>query len=754
MIARRWAALLRAAVLLVLVQFVAASAIAGPNGFDFDEDDGDDQHVEAKLIADHSTVAPGRTFRIGVQYTIDPHWHIYWRNPGDAGTPTDFSIKKDPLLTVGPLMWPAPIRFETPGPIINFGYEERVLLWRDVTLSAEAKPGSELKLEGASDWLMCKELCIPGETTIELTLKVGSEPAKSDAWDQFEAARAATPTSHEVAAWDGSIEPLKLTAKVEGSTVSVAGDVPVGYDPASVHLYPWPGSPIEAARPKSVTSGATQFSFDLPIKRLKGAKGKEPAPIVTIVVPGLGDKPALSYDVTLPALPGAEASASKSSVGSPTAPSKGGSLGSADIAAPSKGLFGLLLLGFLGGLILNVMPCVLPVISLKILGLVKQSGQSSTSIFRHGMVFTLGIWASFMALAIPLFVVRLQGKQAGWGEIFQYPDFNLGLLILLVVFGHSLLGIFEVATPTALAGKIQGVAKKKGYWGSFGNGILATVLATPCMAPFLAGAMGYALSAEPVVIPIFFTSVALGLASPYILLSLNPAWTKFLPKPGEWMDKLKSLMGLAMISAAIFPFNTLSLNALNIDGEGARIDKFPTYLLLFVTSLSLGTIIVGQWTGPLMSSGRRWLLRLLAVGIAVWTYWMFLAEPMYHLRTGTAPDQIDWVKFTPETLDEHLSSGQTVFMDFTAAWCTTCQFNEGNAIDTQSVRAALKDHGIVAMKADWTRKDPDIGAMLARYKRPGVPFYIIFPQGKTDNPIILPELLTEGTVLEALERAG
>jgi thiol:disulfide interchange protein/DsbC/DsbD-like thiol-disulfide interchange protein len=736
--------------------------------------------VRAKLVADSDPVAPGQTFRLGVLYELDPGWHIYWENPGDAGFPTEISLKTPEGFRLGSLQWPAPHRSVAPGDIVTYGYEKSVLLWMEASVPADAALGSTVEIAGKTDWLECDpHKCVPGKNhQLSLKLSVAEKAVPSPHAARFDEAAAKTPRPVDLAAEDS---PLRASLEtVDGKTFFVLRSGPIlpVAQPAleaGGHALTFfsRGGPTLLA-PQATLEEGGGFMVRLPLA--SSSKAGEAISGVLTVPDASGAKPGLAVlDVNFSMV-----AAQKLATEGASSPSNAAKQGTAGAAASSaagvtlrqdfvsqglgsaanQNLFIMLIVAFLGGLILNIMPCVLPVISLKILGLVRQGGEDPKRIFKLGLVFALGVWASFMALAIPLAIARAAGERAGWGLIFQNADFNLGLYVFLIIFGLSLMGIFEMPIPGFAQSAAAGAHRKEGYGAAFLNGCLAVLLATPCMGPFIGPAVGVALTQSVGAIPLFFTAIALGLASPYIILSAKPAWTKFLPKPGEWMVNVKLLMGFAMMSAAIFPFHVLASKHGKLLTEAFKnkdledpVSAFPTMLALFGATLALATIIAGKFVTLATPRGRRWGLRATGLALAAAGYWLFLATPMWSLRTGQLPDSIRWVDFSSEELEEHLEKGKSVFIDFTADWCLSCKVNEATFIDTPQVRDILSRGKVVPMKADWTNQDDSITEMLAKFGRAGVPFYVVFPASDPQNPIVLPDAITTGILVKALRKA-
>ncbi|HEY5812764.1 MAG TPA: thioredoxin family protein, partial [Terrimicrobiaceae bacterium] len=411
-------------------------------------------------------------------------------------------------------------------------------------------------------------------------------------------------------------------------------------------------------------------------------------------------------------------------------------------------LWKALLFGFLGGLILNLMPCVLPVISLKIFGFIRQAGDRPEKILRHGLAFVAGIFTWFLGLGIVVLALKFAGSEVTWAFHFQNPWFNFVISCVVVVFALNLFGVFEIVLPGHASTAMAEASSQEGYGGSFFQGIFATLLATPCTAPFLGTALGFAFSQSWLVILAMFGSVALGMSSPYLFLSARPGWMKLLPKPGAWMERVKQFMG--------FPLMATLLWLLYVLGSQRGLDAV-IWTCAFLLCLAIACWIYGAFGGPLSSPKARTvslavILIIILGGAQVFLPGIFANSPASVSSKGPT-DGIDWKPFSQKELDQLLKTGEAVFVDFTADWCISCKFNERTAINVPAVREAFAREGIVAMKADWTNANPEITAALKKFGRVGVPFYVFYPRGKADQPIILPELLTEGIVLDALSKA-
>ncbi len=412
----------------------------------------------------------------------------------------------------------------------------------------------------------------------------------------------------------------------------------------------------------------------------------------------------------------------------------------AEAPAPKASNFGLwtaLLYGFLGGLILNLMPCVLPVISLKIFGFIRQAGDDPRKILLHGLAFVAGIFVWFLGLAVVIVAIKSAGHEATWAFQFQNPWFNIVIGTLVFVFALNLVGVFEIVLPGKATNTMAEASGKSGYGGSFAQGLFATLLATPCTAPFLGSALGFAFSQSSMVIFAMFGAVALGMSAPYFLLSAKPGWMKALPKPGAWMERVKQFMGFPLIATLIWLLYILG----NQKGL-ATVVSFAAFLLC----LALACWIYGGFCGPLSKPRTRVISLLLVVGD------LRLRRLVLPRAAKDGREILD--AFLADRTRQAARRGKPVFLDFTADWCISCKFNERTAIDTPAVREAFAKSGVIPMQADWTNADPEITAALKRFGRVGVPFTSSTRRASRNELIILPELLTQQIVLDALAKAG
>ncbi|MBX9769820.1 MAG: thioredoxin family protein [Candidatus Obscuribacterales bacterium] len=406
---------------------------------------------------------------------------------------------------------------------------------------------------------------------------------------------------------------------------------------------------------------------------------------------------------------------------------------------------------FIGGALLNLMPCVLPVISIKVLSFVEQARDDPKDIFRSGLIFSSGIIASFMFLAVVVLALKSFGQSIGWGFQFQHPGFLIAMSAIVLVLSLSLMGLFYVSPPTTAQSEVDRMANREGALGTFGKGVLATLLSTPCTAPFLGTAIGFGFSQPAWVLLTIFFVVSIGMASPYILLTAQPKWMRYLPKPGAWMEQFKEAMGFMLLATVVWLLSVL----------GQQVGLFGVVnTLAFLLSVALSTWIIGRFITLSSSTARKYTTWFAALAICAACYQLFIPpifDPANQPSATTKPEEsngLTWLPYTKESLDANLRSGKTVFLDFTADWCLTCKVNEQTVIATQPVIDKIKALDIVTMKADWTRQNPEISALLQKFGRSGVPLYVIFPSNDPEHPIVLPEVITQGLILEKLDLAG
>ena len=661
--------------------------------------------VEADLIADASAVVPGKPLTVGVRLHEFPGWHTYWKYPGDAGIPTEIKWQLPPGWKAGEIQWPLPTKIDEPGDIQIYGYRDEVILLQEITPPKDVS-GSSVKLAAHASWLVCEKICIPGEADVQLELPVGTEtkPANGEIFAKWKAAvPKAWPTdSRMTATWRRNGGELQL---------SVMTATPAD----GLEFFPLPPANVAIGHPEKLQTGNGANTFRIPlIDANTNAKS-------------IGGVIANRAAQTAWELPAEEVK----------------SVSPAPAAGSSADILHALIFGFIGGFILNLMPCVLPVISLKIFGFVQQAGKSRRLILRSGLAFAAGIFAWFIGLALVLIILKSAGRQITWALQFTNPYFVLSMSVFVLVFALNLFGVFEISLPQwATRGAAVG-SNREGDSGSFFQGVFATVLATPCTAPFLGTALGFAFTQSALIIFAVFVAIAAGMSAPYIALAAQPAWLRFLPRPGDWMVRVKQAMGFLLIATLVFLLAVIGAQR----GVGAMV-----WAICLMLSVSIACWIKGAFILPTASGKSRVMASLIAIGILVASSAYFVGSKFSQetAATGATSAADGWQSFSPALLQTELQQNHAVFIDFTAAWCITCKFNEATVLNTTAVRDSLAQHGITKIKADWTNADPEITKLLKQFGRPGVPLYVLYP-GNGAEPYIFPELITKSMVLDKLQ---
>ena len=732
--------MIRAALLVLLGVLALSPAPASPPA----------HHTAVRFVADVRGIIPGGTFRIGLVMRMDPGWHTYWMNPGDAGLATQISWELPDGFVPGPIRWPLPHKTLDSGDVLSYAYGGENMLVIPVTAPASLKAGERVTLRAKVSWLECRNICVPGDAAPEITLPVvaGAPAADNDRLFASYEERVPAPlgpgadVTFAVSADRGKVV-IVLTPKGGSAFVTSGPNVPDFYPGSFGDLII--GRTTVAAEPRSV-------KMTVPVAA--GGDIRGPVDVRGVILYALaGGKPkAAEVHFGVP----------DSVVSTGAAPSSGGSLLERNFTVMRSGegtqpLLLYIAFALLGGLLLNIMPCVLPVIALKVFGLVKMAGDRPSRVKRLGVSFAAGILASFLALAAVVILLQFAGQQVGWGFQFQEPRFVIAMAALVFAFGLSLFGVFEINLPgAAVTGISDAVAGRKGngYGASFGEGIFATVLATPCTAPFLGSALGFAFAQPWWIILLIFTCVAIGMALPYVILTSRPAWIRFLPKPGAWMVSAQQLMGFLMMATLLWLLYILGRQM----GMEAVI-----WTGAFLLCVGLACWLVGKYAT--LAAGRRtwWLTWAAAVAIVICGYLFFLVSVLdintaLAVESGTGPqpgtgDGILWTQFSLAGLEGDLKGNRPVFLDFTAEWCLTCKVNEKTVLGTREVIDRFRSLNVLPVRADWTNRNPEITKLLSKFGRSGVPLYVIFPPGKPDAPIVLPEVITSSIVLDALDRA-
>jgi len=700
-------------------------------------------HVTAELVAERSGVRPGDSLQIGLRLQHIPHWHTYWRNPGDSGLPTALTWALPAGASTGDIEWPAPKRLPI-GPLVNYGYEGDLLLPLRFTAPANAKPGSTLTLRAQATWLVCKDVCIPESADLELQLPVvdaATEPGATALTAAF--AQASSVAAGPLQGWNADLQraggELLLTLTRSGG--ATGAPLPL------LHVFPFAEQVVEPAR-HEVFATPQGYAFKLGL--LENAK--LPAVFDGVVVLQGGTPPwggartsaefsAPAREVAALALPaGAVALGDTGASGGAVSAKMQGSAGGAGL-----GLLAALAFAFIGGMVLNLMPCVFPVLSIKLLNLAQQPA-SPAGLRRHAAFYAGGVLLTFLALAAVLLALRAAGTAVGWGFQLQEPGVVFVLALLFFALGLNLMGSFEFGNLAP-----QGLTTFRSRHpavDAFASGALAVLAASPCTAPFMGAALGFAIAQPPLEALSVFAALGLGMALPYVALVLLPGWRARLPRPGPWMLRLKQGLAFPMFATVVWLLWVLGLQT--------GIDGLARALLALV---ALGFAI---WAVGVLASKRAWATGVGAALLAVWAWSWPGAGAVAAANSGvtpagdasgrpagsTAETAGRWLPYDDAQLARLAAEGQPVFVDFTAAWCVSCQVNKRLVLQREDTLNAFAAAKVVLMRADWTQRDERITAALARLGRNGVPVYVLMRPGK--EPLLLPEILTNGLVRDAL----
>ena len=705
--------------------------------------------LQAGLVAEYVAVMPGEPITVGLRLIHDPHWHTYWRNPGDSGLATQIEWQLPPGWRAGPIQWPVPRRIPV-GPLANFGFEGELLLMVELTppasiLNINTTSGSDVRLKAKASWLVCKDVCIPGEAQLALRLPVASD-AKSVAMSAvaplFSQARAALPKKELSRAPKAWIDTKTLT--LFWASDSLSDNQAPGF------FYPYSEALIQTAAAQRFSKTAQGWRVDITLGESSAAALEQIRKTKIVegvwVVPGQGAwewRAALASEappvVISTVSEGATAKLEGSTASDPT---------------DWSGFWLAAVGALIGGAILNLMPCVFPVIGLKVLSFA-QAAHSRRGAMRQSIAFSFGVIASFIVLAAILIGLRAAGDSVGWGFQLQNPVVVMLLVLLFVAVAVNLLGGFEIGLLAVRAGNLElaeRAASLAGSAGSFFSGVLAVVVASPCTAPFMGGAIGFTATATTFQTLLVFGFLGLGMSLPYLLLAAWPGLLKRMPRPGSWMVRFKQLMAFPMLLAAAWLVWVLS----TIQGVGALLPALAAAILLAFALWIYGATI---------QQGRAGLLSWLGVLLAVILLALSMTQavsgasessrdgrgisPISGVAEGTATTNLVWQPWAPGLPERLAGQGNTVLVDFTASWCISCQANKIRVLQSESVIKALLAADVKTVRADWTRKDAEIAAELTRHGRSGVPLYLVYPKSG-GAPKVLSEWLTEKELLSAI----
>jgi thiol:disulfide interchange protein DsbD len=666
------------ALLLLLAPVVMAQPHTTPRG-------------TTTLISEVAAVAPGQPFRLMLDQVLARGWHTYWTNPGDAGAPPEITWTLPEGATADPLQFPAPSRIPY-GPLVNFGYLNSASFLTTITPPAGLRPGERFSIAAQANWLICAEVCIPEEANFSITLPVEAtaRPAPGLA-GRFAAAEAALPRQNPFAArigFEGTRGALELTGLPPGELREAY------FFPAAEALIDNTAPQPLSLTPGGLALGLTRGTAAIPAS-LEG---------VLVLTDAQGVRQAYALSLTPGAMPA---------------------------IAPVLPLWQAVLFAALGGLILNLMPCVFPILAMKAVGLARLAGEGRGQVRAHAASYSLGVVLSFLAIGAVLLGLRLAGSAAGWGFQFTQAPFVAAMAWVMLAVGLNLSGAYALGGPV-LSGSARG-----GHAGSFATGALAVLVATPCTAPFMAVALGAAMALPPAPMLLVFAAMGLGLALPYAVLALVPGLARLLPRPGAWMERLRQALAFPMYAAAAWLVWVLAQLA---GPDGVALGLLGGLLVGFA-AWSLGQAQQG--------AGRLARIGALAGGLGALALLpgFYGASPAPALASG--PHEA-WSAARVETLR---AEGRPVFVNLTAAWCISCKVNERVALETTAVQAAFAERRVAQLVGDWTRGDAAISALLRSHAREGVPLYLLYPAGG-GAPVILPQILTEGMLLRAIAEAG
>jgi thiol:disulfide interchange protein/DsbC/DsbD-like thiol-disulfide interchange protein len=668
-------------------------------------------HVRVSLIPEVRTIAPATPFWVAVRLNMDPRWHTYWINPGDSGAPTEIKWKLPPGFEAGPIQWPHPQRIELP-PLVSFAYEGEAALLIRITPPSDLKSGERVTLAGSVSWLECEELCIPGEAGVNAVVQTGRHAENDPTRARFfSEARARLPL--DSVDWRFAAAPgpgfVRLTA-----SPPLWMKEPV----AAAEFFPETRGQFSNGRARWDRGDGT-YVMDLPLSDESTAPVRR---LTGVLVSksgwrGPGSERAIRVDVEI-----------------------AGSFAASAASTSGPGLLGAIGLAFIGGLILNLMPCVLPVLSIKVLSLIGQADAPMRARMRNAGGYTLGVLVAFWALAGLLIALRAGGEELGWGFQLQSPPVIAGLASLFFLIALNLFGVFEVGMSLTRLGGGSG----EGAASSFSSGLLATVVATPCTAPFMGSALGFALTQPAPTALAIFTSLGAGMAAPFVALAASPRLLRFLPRPGAWMETMKQALGFFLAATVVWLAWVL--------GQQTGSDGVAMLLAALVVQ-AVGAWVLGKWAVVTRSAAVRTAAGIVA---AVLIFGGAAAAVKLAAAGGRPVAQAAaterWEPYSEARVSELRAAGRPVFVDFGAAWCLTCQVNERVALSAAPVLAKFAEKNVATLRADWTSRDPAITAALTKLGRSGVPTYALYAKDRSAPPRLLPEVLTPTLVIDALDR--
>ncbi len=683
--------------------------------------------AQVTLVAENNSIQPGQPFWVAVQIKLDPHWHAYWKNPGESGMPVQIDWDLPDHMTVSDLEWPYPEKMEIGG-IIGFGYDNELILLAKMTPGQNVDLSQRITIGAKARWLTCSNTeCLPGNAKLALSLPISNEAPSLNTTELalFARARGNLPELPKAVLVSRDNDKLNLSVNLE-HLVGVSDNV-------KFEFYPEIKKIIDLHHEEGSLSADGTMELSLKeIKKSTSLKG--------ILVAKQGDT-RRAFHINAPVQLDSEIA-----IADVKSTAKNAATG---LESEVNTFWMAVFLAFIGGVILNLMPCVLPVISIKVLSFVKMARETRATTIKHGLAFSFGVIASFWVLAGLLLILKTYGISKGWGFQLQEPIFVGILAGLMFLLSLSLMGLFELGMSlSSWAGQVEHSMKKEapeGLFTSFCSGILATVLATPCTGPFLGSVTGFAFKLPSYQTLLIFTSLGFGMASPYLLLGLFPSLLRFMPKPGAWMETFKQLMGFIVMASVLWLIWVFA----------AQTSEYAVFsLLIALYLLGIAGWVYGKWGTPARSRKCRISGSIIAAALLIGSIQIIHIASNSPQNTITKGGEIavgDWEPYSAKRIAELQKAGTPVIVDFTAKWCLICQSNH-MVLSTDDVSDKLDALGVVRMKADWTRNDPEITEALNQFGRNSVPLYLIYGADENEPPTILPQVLTPDIVLEELEK--
>jgi thiol:disulfide interchange protein/DsbC/DsbD-like thiol-disulfide interchange protein len=683
-------------------------------------------NVKARLVSEVAAVGSGQAFWVALELDIRDGWHTYWRNPGDSGEPTKLVWQLPPGFTAGDIVWTTPHRFEI-APLVNYGYDKHAVHMVRITAPSDLKAGASVSLTAKASWLVCSDVCIPENANLQLTLPVSAQAGGVDPASAalFTTARSELPNG----------QPAPTSARIQGDKLIITLGKEWGATLSqitSLAFYPYDDGGIEYAAPQTLTRG--KDAVDLAMKLgYQPPKAGAIRGVLVVTERNGAQTDTVAIEIAAEFSGAGAAQAKPGPRFAPLAPSS---------KEPEHSLPTLLLFAVLGGLILNLMPCVFPVLSIKALNVMEQAKKHPAAVRAKGLVFAAGVIVSMLCLAGVLLMLRAGGEQLGWGFQLQSPLFVTLLVYLLLAVGLNLSGVFEVGG--GLAGVGDNLTQGDSYSASFFTGVLATLVATPCSAPFMAPAVGAALTQAPFSALCIFAALGVGISLPFVLLSFAPWMRRVLPKPGAWMDTLKQVFAFPVYATAAWLLWVVAQETSPF-GLGAAL---AGSILVALAAWSFQKSRSSAGGGRITVVATAVISLVLAIFLPIRFADVAAAAPGDAAQVRPGVDE--WQPYSAARVAELSAAGRPLLVNFTASWCLTCLVNERNAFSDAAVQEVFRDKKVTLMKGDWTNRDPAITKALAAFGRAGVPLYVVY-NGKpgATEPVVLPQLLTAGIVQSA-----